>query len=119
MADRIAGTCYVKVDGEQIEVAGSVTVSISMFEKEGLSGLTGVAGYKETPRIPFIEVEAYLVPGFPVTKLEKTNNATVTAELANGQVAVLSGAWLAGAIEAKAEEGTTTLKFQGLEGKWI
>ncbi len=119
MANRIAGICYVKVDGEQIEVAGSVTVSISMFEKEGLSGLTGVAGYKEIPRIPSIEVEAYLIPGFPINKLEAMNNATITAELANGQVAVLSGAWLTGAIEAKAAEGTTTLKFQGLEGKWI
>lgn len=116
---RIAGTCYIKVDGVQLDVAGSVTVSISKVEKEGLSGLSGPVGYTEKPRVPSIEVEAFLTKKFPMDKLEEMDGGTVTAELANGKTAVLSGAWLKGPIEASAGDGTTTLTFEGLTGEWI
>ncbi|MCW8918909.1 MAG: phage tail tube protein [Gammaproteobacteria bacterium] len=119
MGNRIAGTCYLKVDGEQLELSGSITCSMSGAEKEGLSGLSGVAGYKETPRVPFIEVEAYVPANFPVSTLEGMDDGTVTAELANGKTAVLSGAWLAGTVDVNGAEGTTSLKFEGLDGKWI
>lgn len=119
MGKRIAGVCYVKVDGGQISVAGNVTVSIMATEKEGLSGLSGVAGFKETPRVPSIEVEAHHVPEFDMASLEAMTDGTITAELANGKTAVLSGAWLAGTVDFSASDGTGTLKFEGLEGKWI
>ena len=116
---RIAGTCYLKVDGDQLELAGSINVSIQKTEKEGLSGLSGVPGYKETARVPFIEIEAFVPKGFPRKKLEGMEDATVTAELANGETAVLSGAWLAGTADVNGAEGSTNLKFEGVDGKWI
>jgi hypothetical protein len=55
----IAGVAYIKVDGKQYTLAGSMTIALARVSREGLVGLSGVAGYKETPRVPFIEVELY------------------------------------------------------------
>lgn len=116
---RIAGVCYIKVDGEQLELGGSLSASLQRTEKEGLSGLSGVPGYKEVPRVPFIEGEVFIPKGFPRKKLEEMENATVTAEFANGETGVLSGAWLAGTIDVNGAEGNATVKFEGVDGKWI
>ena len=119
MKNRIAGTCFISVDGVQLELGGKVNVSIDSSEKEGLSGLSGVAGYKEMPRVPFIDLEAFVPKDFPMSKLNSGDDMTITADLANGSSAVLTGAWLAGAIEVDAAEGKTNLKFEGKSGKWI
>ena len=113
---RIAGTAYVKVDGKQYTLAGSLTVSPSSILREGLAGLSGVAGFKETPRVPFIEGEFYTTEGVSLPELERVTNATVTAELANGKVYVLRNAWHSGAVELNAAEGTFTARFEGTEG---
>jgi hypothetical protein len=113
---RIAGTAYVKVDGAQYTLAGTLTVSTDSFTREGLAGLSGVAGYKEMPRVPFIEGEFYTTPDVSLPALEAVTNATVTAELANGKTYVLRNAWSAGAREVNAAEGTFTLRFEGMEG---
>lgn len=119
MGKRIAGVCYVKVDGEQLELEGSLTCSLDFSEKEGLAGLSGVAGYKETPVVPYIEGDFFVPPGFPLAKLRDLTDATITAELANGMTGVLSGAWLAGKVEVDAAEGKAKLKFEGVKGEWI
>lgn len=113
---RIAGTAYVKADGAQFSLAGTLTVSIDKAEREGLAGLSGVAGYKETPRVPFIEGEFYLTENLSLPTIEGIVNATITAELANGKTYVLRNAWSAGAREANAAEGTVTIRFEGKEG---
>ena len=41
---------------------------------------------------------------------------TITAELANGWVYTLNGAWLEGDIAGNASDGTTSLEFHGLSG---
>lgn len=119
MGKRIGGVAYIKVDGDQLELSGKLTCNIMMTEKEGQSGLSGPVGYKETPRVPTIEGDFFVPPGFPMKALESMAEGTVTAELANGMTAVLSGAWLSGTIEVDAAEGTTSLTFEGIEGKWI
>ncbi len=113
---RIAGVAYFKVDGRQFTLAGSLTVSPASVTREGLAGLSGVAGYKETPRVPFIEGEFYTTENTSLKEIEAITNATITAELANGKVYVLRNAWHAGAIEANASEGTFTARFEGQEG---
>lgn len=113
---RIAGTAYVKVDGNQYTLSGSLTVSPDSLEREGLAGLSGVAGYKEMPRVPFIEGEFFTTAGLSLTAIQAITNATVTAELANGKTYVLRNAWTAGAREVNAAEGTVTIRFEGMEG---
>lgn len=119
MKNRIAGTCFVSVDGVQLELGGKISLSLDASEKEGLAGLSGVAGYKETPRVPFIDLEAFVPKDFPMAKLTAGEDMTITADLANGMSGVLSNAWLAGATEVDGAEGKTNLKFEGKSGKWI
>ncbi len=119
MKNRIAGTCFVSVDGDQLELGGSLSLSLNSSEKEGLAGLSGVAGYKETPRVPFIELECFVPKGFPLAKIRDGDGLVITAELANGLTGVLSEAWLAGELAINGAEGNTSLRFEGKEGKWI
>ena len=61
---RIAGTCYIKVDGQQLAVEGSVEIPLSKTNRESKIGSTGVAGYSETEIAPFVRLSvsgAYLV----------------------------------------------------------
>ena len=54
MAKAIAGACYIKVDGEQLSVNGSVSCLANTVTREAIMGSTGVAGFSETPVAPTI-----------------------------------------------------------------
>ena len=118
MGQRVAGICYIKVDGQQLEVEGSVEAPLAETKKEAVMGLNGAAGFKETAQRPYLKVSCILVPGFPISMLTTGTNMNVTAELANGNVYSLSGAWLEGEAAAKADEGKTELEFSGIKGTW-
>ena len=115
----IAGVAYIKVDGKQYTLAGSMTIALARVSREGLVGLSGVAGYKETPRVPFIEVELYADENTDLEDIGNITEATVQAELADGRVGLLRDAWQAGDLELNAAEGTTTVRFEGKSGEWI
>jgi hypothetical protein len=118
MAKRVAGICYIKVDGEQLEVEGGVECPLTDLAREEVMGLSGVAGYKETALAPYVKLSAIFVPDFPVAKLRDGTDMTVTAELANGKVYTLSGAWLNGESAVKGDEGKIDLEFKGTKGAW-
>lgn len=113
---KIGGTCFVKVDGQQIELTGGIEVPLNIKVRESVVGLSGGVNHKETHRAPFIK-GTYAVPGdFPIDKLMDSEDMTVTAELANGIVYVLSDAFVVGECDLKADEGTVDIEFNGTEG---
>lgn len=118
MAKRVAGICYIKVDGEQLEVSGGVECPIVDVKRETVMGLSGPAGLKETALEPFVKVSAIFMPGFPLAILQSNTEMTITAELANGKVYTLSGAFLKGEPSVKGEDGTVELEFGGKRGQW-
>ena len=118
MAKRVAGICYIKVDGEQLEVSGGVECPIVDVKRETVMGLAGPAGLKETALEPFIKLSAIFMPNFPLSTLQTNTEMTVTAELANGKVYTLSGAFLKGEPSVKGEDGTVDLEFGGKKGQW-
>ena len=118
MAKRVAGICYIKVDGEQLEVSGGVECPIVDVKRETFMGLAGPAGLKETALEPFIKLSAIFMPNFPLSTLQTNTEMTVTAELANGKVYTLSGAFLKGEPSVKGEDGTVDLEFGGKKGQW-
>lgn len=118
MGKRVAGICYIKVDGQQLEVKGGVECALAPTKKEAVMGLNGVAGYKETAERPYIKLSAILVPGFPIATLVTGKDMTITAELANGNIYTLSGAWMEGEAAAKADDGEVELEFSGTRGVW-
>lgn len=114
MSKKVAGTCYVTVDGEQLVVQGGVEVPLTDVIRE-----TIVPGYyKETERTPYVAVTSVVTQEFPVEKLKSGTEMTVTAELANGKTYVLSGAYLVEEPSYAADDGTTTLRFEGSKGVW-
>lgn len=118
MAQRVAGICYIKVDGEQLEVSGGVEVPIVDVKRESVMGLAGPAGLKETALEPYVKLSAIFMPEFPLETLQTNTEMTITAELANGRVYTLSGAYLKGEPAAKGEDGTVELEFGGKRGQW-
>lgn len=120
MAGRIAGTCFIKADGEQFEIKGGVETPISQLNRETVMSLTGNAGYKEMAQRQFIKFTGIRPRGFSSTrkKLETSVNLTVTAEMANGEVYTLAGAYLEGETVSNGEEGTIELEFSGTAGIW-
>lgn len=113
---RQAGTCYIKVNGVQLQVMGNVEVPLNTTQREAMVSTQGVIGYKETERAAFVTVEAAFTKDFPVEEIAKNDDMTVTAELANGMTYVLSNAWLEGEANVNPSDGTVTLTFNGLKG---
>jgi hypothetical protein len=118
MAKRVAGICYVKVDGAQLEVAGGLECPLSDTQREAVKGTNGTAGFKEEHRTPYVKVNAIFRDDFPMDKVAKSTDMTVTAEFPNGKVYTLSDAFLVGESSAKADDGTTELEFNGIRGIW-
>lgn len=116
MAKPIGGTCYFKVDGVQLELASDdVTIDIQSTEKKGV-----VAGYyTESDVIPSIEGEFVVPRSFPMQKILRMDNGTITVELKSGLTASLSGAYLADRAPVEGGKGTIKMKFEGTRGEWL
>jgi hypothetical protein len=118
MAQRIAGVCFIKVDGAQLEVSGDVEIPLTEFKREAVMSLTGPAGFKETALEPYVKLAALFTPDFPLDQLRTNTTLTVTAELANGTVYTLSNAFVRDEPKAKPVEGTIEIEFSGSQGQW-
>lgn len=113
---KIAGTTYFKIDGQQLSVTGGIEVPMNTKVRDDVIGLDGSVDYKETSRAPYTKVTAKVPKSFPVDKITSSDVMTITSELANDQVYVLSNAWLHGEANHNPEEGTVDLEFHGEEG---
>jgi len=114
MAQRIAGIAWLKVDSDMFPLRGNFTVSPSKYERAGIAGQDYVHGYSELPRVPYIEGDVSLLPDLSMEDIEAITNSTVTAELANGNVYVLTEAWCKSALELNAREGQVRVRFEGV-----
>lgn len=115
MAKRIAGICYVTVDGTQLELKSDTGLEVQMSEtvKTAIMSSNGATYYQEVPTEQYISGEFVVPKDFPFDKLETGDDMTITAELANGVVYTLSGAFVADGLTFSATGGTVTLKFVG------
>ena len=113
MATRIAGIAFLKLDGIQFSLRGALTVSPLDTEKEAITGQDGFHGYKEMPKVAFIEGEISDRGGLSLKALQAVTDSTITAELANGKVYVLRDAFCAAAIELDTVDAKTKVRFEG------
>ncbi|KAB0979383.1 phage tail protein, partial [Cronobacter sakazakii] len=72
--------------------------------------------YKGTQREYNKENTDKVTKHLPMKQIAADDTQTITAERADGQVYVLSNAWLHGEANNKHEEGTVDLEFHGEEG---
>lgn len=112
MANRIAGTLFIAANGARIPVKGNWNVGFGRPKREAIVGMDGVHGYKESPQVAFIEGEASVTPDLDVPALLELRGVVVTAELANGKVAVYRDAWQAAEGTMGTEEGNLPLRFE-------
>ena len=114
MGQRVAGTCWVKAAGRQLEITGNVECPLSDKERESIKP----GFYSETDRVPYIQVDALMTRDFPIRDLVEDTDQTVTAELKSGRVYVLSGAYLVGDTAVTGDDGTAALRWEGTRGTW-
>lgn len=114
MGQKVAGTVYFKVDGEQLEVTGAVEAPTTNSTRESLRP----GFFSETDRVPYLKVDALFTPGFPMKKLQDATSMTVTAEFKNGRTYVLSEAYQVGEPVVSGDDGKIQLQFDGVTGVW-
>ena len=119
-APKVAGTCFVKVDGTQLELKNESGIEVPLFSvmRETVMGQSGVAGLKETAKTPYVKGTFIVGPDFPLEKLEESTDMTVTVEFINGKVYTLSGAYTIGDAAYKSDSGEVELEFNGIKGIW-
>jgi len=112
--NRRAGKVYLKIDGVQYSAKGSFTYNLGGEKREGIVGADGIHGYKSTPKIPFIEGEITDSSDLDLGKLTELDGVTVTLELANGKVVVLSDGWYAADGDVGTDDANIQVRFEGL-----
>ena len=71
-----AGTAYIKVDGEQMAVTSdAITVPFNTVTRETVVGATGVVGFSETERVPYVSGTFYVTKDFPMEKIQTKTQA--------------------------------------------
>lgn len=112
----IAGIGTLSIDGTQWALRANLTVSPDLVTREGLAGEDRVHGYRESPRVPFIEAELSLQPNQAVTDLALgvVGDSTVVAMLADGRTFQLNQAWYKGESSIVAQDGQWLAHFEGM-----
>jgi hypothetical protein len=109
----VAGTAFLKIDGNQMPLRGSFVVSPSAVERAGIAGQDYVHGYSELPRVPYIEGDVTTRAEVSLEQMELITNSVVTAELINGHTYVLREAWCKSAFELNTHDGQFHVRFEG------
>lgn len=116
MAGEIAGVINFSAKGRVFSLEASAKVSPLMLKKEKLVGLTGVAGHKVEPRVPWIEVTIFTTEDFDVQELadmQGLDDDVVQLDARNKWSYGLNGAILAGDVDIDVAEGKADLRFEG------
>lgn len=51
---RVAGTCYFKIDGQQLSLTGGIEVPMNKTVNDDIIGMAGDVDRKETHRAPYV-----------------------------------------------------------------
>jgi hypothetical protein len=114
MAQQVAGTAFLTVDGTQLALRGNFTVSPSPVERTMIAGQDGVHGYQELPRVPYIEGDLTTMPGFYLEDLLQETDVTVVAQLGNRMQYILTGATCKGGFDNNTRDGQVRVRWEGL-----
>lgn len=119
MTNRRSGIIFISVNGVNYDAKGNFNYNLGGFQREAIAGADRIHGYKEMPKIAFIEGEITDRSNLDVAELQAIDNATVTLELANGKTIVLREAWFSGEGTVGTEEANIALRFEANQGEEI
>jgi hypothetical protein len=114
MNNRKSGVIHLSIDGKGYATKGSFKYGLGLPRKQPLFNSNGgVEGFKEVMEsAPFVEGEIYDQSDLDLAALFKTDDATVTLQLANGKVIVFKDAWYAGTSEGNTEEANINFRME-------
>lgn len=113
MANLLAGTAQIAVDGNSYMIEGAAKYSPSTVKRETLMGMDGYHGVKETPVPGSISFTGRDSGGLTIAYFNTIRNATVVLQLANGKTVVGRSMACVDAQEVDTTEATVDLKFEG------
>ena len=118
-SNRRAGTLFFKVDGVQRDAKGNFTYNLGAPKREMIVGPDRVHGYKEMPKVPFIEGEITDANDLDVLVFQNLTDSSVTLELANGKVIVLHDAAYCHDGNVQTEEANIGVRFEGISAEEV
>jgi hypothetical protein len=114
--NRLAGTAYFAINGVSYMLQGEFAYSPGTVNRESLSGMDTVHGFKEKPRPPFISCTLRDAKNVTVADFNAMDSETITVELANGKTIIGRNMWTVEAQEVKSEDATFDVRFEGPQG---
>ncbi|UPG86856.1 phage tail tube protein [Luteibacter aegosomatis] len=114
--NRLAGTVYVTVDGQDYPLVGSFEYSPALVTRETLTGNDRVHGYSEKPVAPHIAGTIRDSGGLSVAAINAMTNVTVVAELANGKIIIGRNMWTVESQTSKQDDATIEVRWEGPTG---
>jgi hypothetical protein len=112
---RLAGITAFSVNGSAFHVT-EFSWSPGSVKRESMTSLSGVDGYSETPKAPYIAGKFRDGANVNVTAFNAQTNATVVVQLANGKRLQGHGLWNTGENEVAGVDATFDFKFEGVQG---
>lgn len=116
---RVGGILFFKIDGQLFNAKGEFTYDIGVPKREAVVGVDAVHGFKEEPKVPFIEGAITDTDETDLESLFNFRDGTATLELANGKVIVIREAFYAGDGTATSSEGEVTVRIEGIRGEEV
>lgn len=114
MAELIAGTASVTIDGQAYPLVGDFAYRNSGEQREPKNGMDGFHGYKSKPIHGMIRMKLRNQGNVPVDVLNGVVDGTIVAELANGKTVIGRNMFRSGEpVTADAEEGELDITFEG------
>lgn len=114
MAELIAGTCFVSVNGQRFPLVGEFAYRPSGETREAKNGADGFHGYKAKPINGMIKAKFRDQGSVPLSVLNDLVDGTIVAELANGKTVIGRNMFRSGEpVTADAEEGEFEITFEG------
>lgn len=115
MGKRVAGITYMRVGSRQYPVR-ELEYDVTSSTREGVAGIDGVHGYKETPKVPYMSGQITTAADVSIEDLHAYTDTTVTVECPDGRVIVLRNAWYASEATAAPADGQVAFRFEGMSG---
>lgn len=115
--NRLGGTIFLSIGGERQGCKGNFSYNIGSPKRDPIIGASEVQGYSEKTQVPMIEGEITDRPDLTLKDILEFDGDTVTLELANGKVIMLSEAWYAGEGNVSTEEGAIAVLIHARRGE--
>jgi hypothetical protein len=109
---RLAGITVASVNGVVYNVT-EFSWSPGIYKRETLISMSGVDGYSEMPKAPYVAGKFRDAKTASVTSFNLMTDATVVFQLANGKQIVGHGLWNTGETDVAGVDATFDFKFEG------